>query len=491
MTQAALVVDRAGLARKLGDRPKSFVLYELIQNAWDENVFHVNVTAEWFPKGVVGLRVEDDSPDGFADLASVYTLFRDSKKGDNPQKRGRFELGEKLIAALAQRMEVTTTRGTIIIEGDSRYRSRKRTKVGSVIQVFLRMTRQEFRELCDGAASLIQPAGISTRFNGEELPRREVLAEFVTTLPTVMANGEGVLVQRSRKTTVRVYAQRSGETPMLYEMGIPVVPIEGDPWHYDIQQRIPVNFERNNVPPAYLKTLRVEALNALHGRIPSGEAAQPWVTDALDDARCAPEAVKAVVQHRFGDKAVIYDPSDTEGTKIAVSRGYTVVHGGSLPAGAWSNIREHGVLLPAGQVTPSPRVYDPNGHPERVIPISEWTKAMDRRATFSMGLFKRLNHLDGALAPRLAVMFVNEPDVSWAANFGPWGDLYRLCLNVGRLGASWCELPNRAPAVLDLLLHEFVHQHVKDHLSHEMHERATRLGALLTNIALDEPEFFR
>lgn len=37
-------VDKQGLAKLLERRGKQFILYELIQNAWDENTTRVDVT---------------------------------------------------------------------------------------------------------------------------------------------------------------------------------------------------------------------------------------------------------------------------------------------------------------------------------------------------------------------------------------------------------------------------------------------------------------
>ena len=75
-------VDKAGLAKLMAGRPKAFVLFELLQNAWDEeSVTRVDVSVE----AVAGTRnvliaVVDDAPDGFADLRDAYTLFAESKK---------------------------------------------------------------------------------------------------------------------------------------------------------------------------------------------------------------------------------------------------------------------------------------------------------------------------------------------------------------------------------------------------------------------------
>jgi hypothetical protein len=492
MTQAALVVDKQGLAKKLAHRPKSFVLFELVQNSWDApGVGTVMVYAQQMQRGVCRIAVEDTAPAGFTDLASVYTMFRDSEKAGDPEKRGRFELGEKLVAALATRMEVETTKGTVTIEGNKRLMSRARRNVGSKIVVYLKMTKDELSEMLAAARKLIVPPGIHTIINGEALAVRPEKLAFTALLETVRSDAEGVLRPTRRQTTVQVYDAEDGPG-MIYEMGIPVVET-GDPYHYNVGQRIPVNFERNSVPPAYLRALRVEALNALRDEIPESEATLPWVTDALDDERCERGAVAAIVTKRFGDKAVIYDPSDPEGTKLAVSKGYTVIPGGAFSKGAWGHIREHGIVLPAGQVTPSPKPYSPDGEPENVIPRSAWTADMGCRAEFAAQLFNKLEGRDALFVGTGAclVEIVNEPQASWSANFGRRGIGYRLCLNYGRLGRSWFSRPQTDVEVLRLLIHEFGHSISSDHLSSEYHDALCRLGAKLTNLALNEPEFFR
>lgn len=477
---AVFEVDRQGFARKFASRPKSFVLFELLQNAWDERITRVDATAEMLPgRPVCRVVVEDDVPEGFADLASVYTLFRDSKKADKPELRGRFELGEKLVLALAIRATITSTKGTIVFEGETRRHTRTKREAGSRVEVEFKLTRDEFEAMCAAVETLIVPANIVTTFNGRTLSPRTPVAEFTAVLPTVTTDKEGNLVKRDRPATVYVHEPRAGETAHIYELGIPVV-ATGDRWHVDVQQKVPVNWERNNVPPYYLQTLRVLTLNALANRLRPEESKQTWVTNALEDARAEKAAVDKVVTDRFGKKRVIFDPSDPEGTKIAMSEGYTVIPGGALPAAAWDNVRTHGVALPAGQVTPSPKPYDPEGRPERVIPRADWTPEMVTRADFAQGLFDRITDTS------IWIDIVNEPTAPWLANFGH----RRLCLNYGKLGKRWFMLPNRAEEVLDLLLHEFAHHEVSDHLSAEFHRTATRYGARLAQLCLDDPAFF-
>lgn len=479
ITEPAIVVDRRGLASKLASRPRAFILYELLQNAWDENVSNVFVTVKPVRgKAQCRITVEDDCPEGFADLASVYTLFKQSKKGSDSTKRGRFEMGEKLVIASALSAKVTSTKGTIIFKGDRRSTSRARRAAGTVFTGVFPMTRDQYAELVACARMLIPPAGIETRFDGELLPARRILHSFKAILPTVQTDAEGNLARTHRMTVVKVYEVREGESAHVYEMGIPVVET-GDRWHYDVQQRVPVDWERSNVPPAFLTTLRVEVVNAMHTRLTMHDATAGWVSEAIADSRCGPEAITTVVRRRFGEKAVIDDPSDPEGTKIAVSKGYTVIPWGAFSRGAWQNIRSAGAVRPAGMVTPSPKPTTTN-----VIPESEWTADMVRIANFSKRLCFKLTD------EKCDVTISRDPHANYLASFG-LGMPCRLTLNYGRLGMRWFGLRKRSLEILDLLLHEFSHYKVSDHLSHEMHETATLLGARLAGLALDDPDFFK
>lgn len=477
----ALVVDKKGLAKKLANKPRVFIVQELLQNAWDEEgVTRVTLSMEMLPgRPVCRIYVEDDSPEGFQDLASIYTMFRDSKKAPDPTKRGRFELGEKLVAAVALRMEVVTTKGGIVIEDDKRTHHRNKLQRGSAVLVDVHMTRDEFAEVQRQVRCLIPPESNPTTFNGVPLRVRRPIHSFQATLQTIRSDEEGNLRTTSRKTEVRVYEPFEDEVPSIYEMGIPVVET-GDRWHYDVQQRVPVNWERSNVPPAYLRTLRVEVLNALHDNVPKEGITDTWVTEGLSDYRCNQQAAVDVKEKRFGKKAVIFDPSDPEANKRATAKGYTVIPGGSLPKGAWKNLRPF--TEAAGQKFPTPKTYSEDGEPEKVIPPEEWTMDMRRVAVFATELFKKLYRWDG-----LEVKIVREPTLWWLANCGPNAV---LTLNYGKLGRKWFARPVRDVEVLDLLIHEFAHYKVADHLSEAYHKELTRLAALLANLCLDDPVFF-
>jgi hypothetical protein len=266
---------------------------------------------------------------------------------------------------------------------------------------------------------------------------------------------------------------------MIYELGIPVVET-GDRFHVDVQQKVPLNQERDNVTPGFLRAVRVAVLNATHEKIEPEEATQGWVRDACGDARVAPEALKTIIHARFGQNAVTFDPSDREANKISASEDRQIVHGGSLSAGEWANVRSAGLLPPAGKVTPSPKPYDPDGDALKLIPHDDWSLGMLLVADFAQEAAQEL------LDRRIKVRIANEPDWPVAATFGPSGS---LVLNVPRLKPSFFD-GGITEEVLDLLIHEFGHHWTIDHLSREYYDALTRLGARMTLLALKRPELF-
>jgi hypothetical protein len=467
MAEPTFLVDKKGLAKILGRRGKEFIITELLQNAWDEKgVTEVRVDFEQ-ANGRAVLSVLDDAPEGFADLTHAYTLFAESKKKDNPEQRGRFNLGEKLVIAICDRVQVATTKGTIVFDEAGRTHNKERTQRGSVLRCELRMNKDEAADLENLAMDCIPPENIATFFNGHKIQPRPRLRTITATLPTEKADAEGYLKPTARQTELRLYTPLPGEVALLYEMGIPVVET-GDTYHVDVQQKVPLNSDRDNVTPSYLQKVRVAVLNATAETLTPENATSTWVAAALEDKNANVEATQAIVKARFGDKVVISDPSDPEGTKMAMAQGYTVLAPRTFSHDAWQNVKAAGIK-PAGQVTPSPKPYGTDGVPVNDIPEAEWTQDMRDTVGYMQSIGQTL------LDYRPAVQIINNATANFTATFGPGGP---LTLNYGRLGKAWFarkEWMDYAP----LALHEFAHQYESDHLSHRFADTVARLGAKL------------
>ena len=111
-------VDKQGLGRQAEEQGKGRLVGELIQNALDEpGVTQIAVSLALVPgQELADLAVEDDAPSGFADLRHAYTLFAPSAKRGNPEQRGQFNLGEKLVLAVCKQASISTTKGTVIFD---------------------------------------------------------------------------------------------------------------------------------------------------------------------------------------------------------------------------------------------------------------------------------------------------------------------------------------------------------------------------------------
>lgn len=473
-------VNRAGLRKLLEQRGRGFAILELIQNGWDEDgVTWVRVTLEPVPgrRARWRLVVSDDAPAGFDDLAHSYTMFAESKKKGDAEKRGRFNLGEKLVLAICESAQVVSTTGAVTFRADGTRTTESglKTSEGSTFSAVLEMTKAQADEALARVRTLIPPAGIATYVNGERIPERQpYLTAEVKGLRTVVADDEGNLRFRDRNTQVVLYEPLAGEVPTIYEMGIPVVE-NGDRWHYDVQQKVPLNVDRDNVTPGYLRILRTFVANATAGQLTEEDTKATWVKEALEDDRITPEAVRDIITTRFGDDAVIYDPSDTEANKLAMAEGRPVVHAASLSRDAWTNVRransaiEDGggepFLLPAGRVTPSPSLaLDPGGEPP--IPEAEWSDGMRRTAEYAQELAEVVG------VGRIRVVWMKKASVTTGgACAGAFGH-GTLTLSRQAVGHE----PSQQ-AIDELLIHEFAHHWSRDHFDNRFLNATCRIGA--------------
>jgi len=484
MTKQWFDVDKNGLGKQAEEHGKGRLIGELVQNALDEaGVTRIDITLEPVRgRPLVELTVEDDSPEGFRDLTDAYTLFAPSYKRGNPEQRGQFNFGEKLVLSICESAAISTTKGTVLFEPEEGRiaKPRQRRKRGSVFNGIAKMTRDEYAEVCAYLRSLLLPEEVVVTLNGKRLKCRKPLHTFDASLNTMVADEEGVMRPRVRKTKVSVCEALPDEEPSLYEMGLPVVET-GDKWHVNIGQKLPLNRDRNNVKPSFLRKVRTLVLNEMNDRLTKEDANEGWVRQASDHPACSEKAITRVLDLRFGKKRAAYDMSDLEANNKWVSKGGTIVHGGMMSKGEWTNAKEAGAIQPAGQLCPTPKPYsdDPDAEPETVVPEDEWTEGMKNIVDYAKFLAKEL--MDVALNVR--VVYAGN-------NFTACYGSRRLTFNLTVLDPEWFD-HGVNEEVDRLLIHEFGHQYCSSHLSDDYYTALCRLGARLKRVALEEPESLR
>lgn len=492
-------VSRKGLAKLVERRGggdgaassgngKIALIYELIANALDaDGVTRVDVMLE--PEQGVPLAtvmVTDDAPDGFADLSHAWTLFAESNRKAYATKRGRFNLGEKLVLALCTEASIISTKGAVIFDGRGRTRTATRRSIGTEFQGIARITRAELAEIITGLRTLIVPPGITVHVNGEQLPTRtplEVIAD--ATLPTELADEEGTLRRSVRKTTLHVYEPLAGEPAMLYEMGIPVVET-GDKWHVDVQQKVPLNMDRDNVTPGYLRDVRTLVVNAMHAQLTQDDANATFVNEALADADASPDAIKRALDLKYGEKRAIWDPSDPEANMNLVAQGFTLIKGSQLTGEQWANVKKHDSARtrPAGQIAPTKKVlFSVDGKDCWVSP-EKWSTAMRVVVNYTTTVCRQL------MGTSIQIAIFNDITESAAACYGSQG----LSFNLGRLGHAFFDACISGPtdALNELIIHELGHGMPggSNHLADEYHKGLCKLAARFARLALEHPKVF-
>ena len=340
----------------------------------------------------------------------------------------------------------------------------------------LNFTDEDYDEVMSKIFSIIPPT--PTFINGQQVQSRKPVHTFKVMLPTEIADDAGILRSRKRETTVNLYALRDGEAPHLYEMGIPVVPIDENlKWHVDIGQKVPLNIERDNVTPTYLKTIYTAVATEKIDDVAEEDASAPWLTIAAENEKTDKAIIKKVFEKRFGDNALIYDQGDIGSNKEAVAAGKVVVPKGSMTPEMRKNVLKAGVKK-AGEEH-STKFCGSNLR----IPEDQMTTEQKQFRQFITDVAP----LVLPERPLKGVKFVND-SISHVKGCTQWLDPkgFEFTVNVADHNVSdW-------PDNYSLFIHELAHFYVQrnDHLFEGFWRAVDDIGGRLAAVALTRPELF-
>ncbi len=475
-----LEVDKNGLKQTLKRKGISWAILELAQNSWDEDSTRVDITLTKPVNGKSTLTCRDNAPKGYADLNTSFVMFAPSYKKGDADKRGRFNIGEKLVLALCHEASITSTSGQVLFEANGKRRlTKKTTKAGSEFRGVLDVTDEEYADVEKVVGQILCP--IPTYFNGKEIAPREPLRKFKAVLPTEIADGQGVPRKRDRETQIRLYKVLDGEVPTIYEKGLPIVGLAGGiKWHVDVQQKVPLSYDRDNITPSYARDVYTVVLKEMVDYVETAtEAAATWVPTAIGNTDAmTKEVVDKVLDKRYGEKRASVDPSDKGSKNEAASRGYTVVHGGSLTKEEWNSVKEFQSMPTTSEVAPTD--YN-NAIPAKVHKPEEYTSAMKLYEQLIVDLSPIL------IGRSVTVSYIEDSDIGFQGCTKRWKkDSYVFEIN---LAFHNIDDPQEN---YELLLHEMAHhrEQSNDHLNHAFYEALNELGARLAQLALKQPDLF-
>ena len=439
MNEERFAVSAEGLRQLHAAREPWTLVKELIQNAWDEapQATRCDVRIAGGRGGTTVVSVEDDGP-GFAKISDAWTLMAETGKRREPTKRGRFNLGEKEIIAVALSARIETQGRTVHFPaGGGRRTSRNQREHGTVVTVTMPWTTEQADEL-RRQLKRFRPTECGLSVDGCDVERRTPLATREATLRTLIQHGPGQpLTDTKRRTRIDILERAEADSAWIYEMGIPIQATTL-PYDVDVHQKVPMPPNRNTVSAGYLQAIMTETLNAMHEKLPDDAFSDAWVRSAVEDDRVDDEAVVAVKEKRYGKQAVVWS-SDTDANMRAAEAGYQVIHPKAMSK------RERRVLMDRAGLESARATF---GRRAETHEPDESNRVRDEFAEWIRRI-GRLLHL------RPKVVYVSAPDASFIAQCTMSRKNPTVTINTSLCPDPW--LARRGADQLELIIHELAH----------------------------------
>jgi len=463
-TKNWFTVDKAGLRALQKGKSKTFIINELVQNAFDQNITFCKVDIHQITNSEIYISVVDDDPNGFSNIAHAYTLFADTYKRRDPTKRGRFNLGEKQVISICDWATVKTTKGTIRFDDKGRTELPEKTDKGSIIEIAFHGNKKDFTELLEHTKLLVAPSNVQFIVNNDKILPKTAFKAFEASLDTEVLEDD-IMVQKFRKTAINLYEPENQS--YIYEMGIPIMKIDC-PWSIDIQQKIPLAVDRETVRSAFIQDVYAETLNYTYMDIKEEDSSALWIRKATKDKRTKKDAIKEVLNKRFGDKFVSRNPFDPNANDEALANGYNVISGNQMSSEEWERIRENNLIKSSSDV------FGAKG-----IACEKEEKPTPKQVLFSMFARRVAKEY---LNVELIVRYVKSNDTARAYYGGQ-----SVTFNLSRLPANFFDKVGWKN--IKLLLHELGHEK-GNHTEHSYHDCITTMSGKLVIKALEDPTFF-
>lgn len=467
-------VDRLGYSDLVKGREVWRLFLEPVSNAFDAEAKNVSVTISREARSPFVEFVYEDDGEGFTNIRLAYTFYADTDRRTNPCKRGRFTVGEKAFLSICQEGMIETGEKRVTFDDKGRHLgSLRNPRAGSLVRALVRLDLADEKMVSDKLKDIIVPDGVRLTINTIPVVPRDTHKSFRAVLESPIKIGNGSVRTRARETEVRLYDPRDSagkpQVPYLYELGIPVQPLEC-PYHVNIMQKIPLAQERDMVSDKFLRGVYAEVLNAVVDELAPDNSSDTWVRIAVSNPRCRDEAVLKVRDKRFGEKAVLWS-SDTEANEKALAEGYQIISPKTLSEEERSRFEQLG-LKHSTEIfgrTPAPADY--------VKPNEDMTRV----AQYAMALAREL------IAKDISVSFFKQAGNPAAAEYGCGA----LSFNVSRLGYAWFK-QGKTPEVTGLIVHELAHEaNDPDYAhGHVYVNRLAKLAGMLPFLATKKPQLF-
>jgi hypothetical protein len=331
-------VDSTGWRRLNAGRKMGHLIKEGISNIFDlTDIKQAVVKVE--PGHVV---IEDNHAHGFSEPELVFTIFLTDKE-DSHKMRGRKGRGLKELISAADKAIIETVGFTITFDEDGRTQEPNNRTSGTKIEVWSSLESWQGEHLNDAVSYLrkiIAPKGVELIINNILVPRPELDYQLDLYLLTTVIK-EGVEKETGEHTEVDVYKLREGESKgWIHEMGIPIQEIS-TPFHIDVQQRIPMNDNRDQARYDWLKTLSQKIIIKRINAMSKDDLLQEWVVETSHSWAYDTDTSKTFAKKILGDKGVVKS-ENKKANDVVKESGFEVVDVENMPYNIKSLLENHG-----------------------------------------------------------------------------------------------------------------------------------------------------
>ncbi len=309
MTQESagwLAISTDGFAAMNAARPPEHLVKELVQNALDSFPAEQGGSLE-LHYGHDGESFQiccRDNGSGISDLEDLRVVYL-THKTDSHRKRGRFGRGFKEALCIAEQACVVSGSRQLAFlrengERICRLSSSPTLLAGTEVTMRMPWDADVADQLDAYFASFLVPATVAFTVNGRPIVARQIEHRIEASLSTEIYDPTSQSWKKPvRRTCIALVRALPDETPTIYEMGIPVAAVEwGVPFHCDVQQRVPMNPNRDAVSSGYPLKLHVACLPVLLEQMDAETLKQDWVGTA--GRRCEEPVQRLIIERAFG-----------------------------------------------------------------------------------------------------------------------------------------------------------------------------------------------
>ena len=379
-------VSAEGMGELNKDRLEELI-YELIQNVFDEDTAtFCAVSVYHYIESGARIVVKDDG-DGFADPKNAWEINGPTPKRGMPEKRGMFNMGAQQAISAAVEAKVTTVGYTIEFPpSGGRIVRRNRRKSGTDVVLVMPWTSRQTEDMRLKLRLVRPPSRCRLLINGREVSHPERIKVHKATLETVIQEGPGQPMRRTRRKTKIEISRPAAPDGIgrILDQGMPIQSI-GSRFDVNVMQKIPQNPNRDTVSEAYLQDIYAELLNAVHPDMERDEFSETWVRTAVEDSRITEGAARATVKNRLGNKAVMWSGNRNANLE-ALDNGYRVIHPRTMSREERTTLQKLGGLESAnvrfganlgGTEDPHFKIVDVSDDPTKLA-FEKWVKELGR-----------------------------------------------------------------------------------------------------------------